>query len=57
MEFWGKSDVAGQEAIKLANDIRKRLKDEEKSPLTEGEADNKKAKSSLTESKASIKKE
>ncbi len=44
MEFWGKSDVAGQEAIKLANDIRKRWKDEEKSSLTEGESDNKKAK-------------
>ena len=44
MEFWGKSDVAGQAAIKLAKDIRKRWKDEEKSSLTEGEADNKKAK-------------
>ncbi len=57
MEFWGKTDLVGQAAIKLANDIRKRWKDEEKSSLTEGEADNKKAMSSLTESNASIKKE
>ena len=57
IEFWAKNDVKGQEAIKLANDIRKRWKEEEKSSPTESEADNKKAKSSLTESNASIKKE
>ena len=57
IEFWAKNDVEGQSAIKLANEIRKRWNDEEKSPLTESEADNKKAKSSLTESNASIKKE
>ncbi len=57
IEFWVKNDVEGQSAINLANEIRKRWKDEEKSSLTESEADNKKAKSSLTESNASIKKE
>ncbi len=57
MEFWGKSDVAGQAAIKLAKDIRKRWKDEEKSSLTDGESDNKKAKFSLTEGSASTKKD
>ena len=58
IEFWAKNDVEGQSAIKLANDIRKRWKDDEKNSATEGEAAIKKKdeeKSSVTEGEAAIK--
>jgi hypothetical protein len=57
MLFWSQNDCAGEEAIKLANNIRQRWKDEEKSSKAESESDNKIAKSSLTESDASTKKD
>ena len=57
IEFWAKNDVEGQSAIKLANEIRKRWKDEEKSSVTEGEAAIKMDQSSSADSDASYQKE
>ncbi len=56
-EFWSKTDVNGERAIKLANTIRKRWNDEAKDGSIEGDAAPKKARSFLTEGDASIKKE
>ncbi len=56
IELWSKKDFDEEEAIKIANDIRKRWKDEAKDCSIAGLAGIKKAKSSSTEGNASIKK-